>query len=858
MDHMSTTTAAVSSGQELSRFLETAGLPFRYCSPYLLVGETETGGPVLHLSVVLSQLEPLLETVLPILKEAKIPFKIPASRSVHSDIVSGNLGYSLLGKSICIFPAREEDWKPLCAVLVERTQGFKGPSIENTVHLGGIVYANHPSAILSSGNGRTEVRAKEKTGYSRPLHKRSPKKILQGSYLPLLVLKNDTKGRVVKALDVRSWWKVDWCIIKEGKKHMCSDEEGRDIRDRLRWQYEVHKELQEMIRIPRVHDFLEISGESFLVMEFIPGSSLTDRVFGIYDGYNWNTLPIERKMELGGYLRDIVTGLEIMHLNGFVHRDLNPHNFLITGKGQICFIDLELCHSYLNRKPLPPFRLGTIGFMSPEQEASLPPEPAQDIYGLGALMIFLLTGLYPSRFAHGDISPDPENLIFFTGNQDIAELIASSLSRDPGKRPCLSEVRSRVQTFFSQISPSASGIIRGSLDLNRLETFIENALKTFSAAPYIGTQGFWISKDPGNQEIIANESFRTETHAGLARGVAGVIYLLSEAKKAGFSIAACQGAFDRNLSWLTENFLFRQSGISGGLYHGSAGISYALLKAAKAGMKINEEGLIRDLGSCFCPPTGGLSLAEGVAGQALASMEAMGFLPQNLQTDLHREYRDYLLQRQKPDGHWDLFAYHSRADLNALSLAKGHAGMICTLLKDWELDKNAGTEEYLGRSIEWFQKATLRYLKKNAPDNRQIKMERLFLDHGYAGISLAFIRAYKSTRQTEFRLLAERILHLFPPTPAYNCFHYSSGLAGLGEVYLEAFQVFGSEEWLQRACWIANLFLHTGLRTKEGSIFWLPDHGQVPTADLWSGNGGILHFLMRYCRPSKLGMALFD
>jgi len=74
----------------------------------------------------------------------------------------------------------------------------------------------------------------------------------------------------------------------------------------------------------------------------------------------------------------------------------------------------------------------------------------------------------------------------------------------------------------------------------------------------------------------------------------------------------------------------------------------------------------------------------------------------------------------------------------------------------------------------------------------------------------------------------------------------------LGEVYLEAYKAFDNPIWLQRATWIAQLFIHTLQSRTLSNGYWVMDGEQPVTADLSTGNAGAIHFLMHYLLPEKL------
>ena len=114
-----------------------------------------------------------------------------------------------------------------------------------------------------------------------------------------------------------------------------------------------------------------------------------------------------------GWILQIVEGLAFAHAQGLIHRDLKPANVLVTG-GSLKLADFGLGrvvadharnHSQIGvsaaSQLLPDERVsvfrgsGTPLYMSPEQRAGQEPDPRHDLYSLGVLWFYLLTGAYP-------------------------------------------------------------------------------------------------------------------------------------------------------------------------------------------------------------------------------------------------------------------------------------------------------------------------------------------------------------------------------------------------------------------------------------------------------------------------------
>ena len=142
----------------------------------------------------------------------------------------------------------------------------------------------------------------------------------------------------------------------------------------------------------RVYDIGEVDGRHFLSMEFIKGEELSSLLRRI------GRLPENKALQLA---RQICAGLAAAHDVGFLHRDLKPANIMIDGDGNARILDFGL-GGLTDEFAEEEIRAGTPAYMSPEQAASRERLDARsDLYSLGAVAFFLLTGRPP--FVHENV-----------------------------------------------------------------------------------------------------------------------------------------------------------------------------------------------------------------------------------------------------------------------------------------------------------------------------------------------------------------------------------------------------------------------------------------------------------------------
>ncbi|MES4901245.1 MULTISPECIES: serine/threonine-protein kinase [unclassified Streptomyces] len=151
--------------------------------------------------------------------------------------------------------------------------------------------------------------------------------------------------------------------------------------------------------------------------------------------------PMARRLGAG-----VAEALDAIHAAGVVHRDLKPSNVLLDADGPKV-IDFGIAAAAdATRLTSTGVRLGTIGFMSPEQADGRPVTPASDVFALGCLLAYAVTGRPPFgdgpasevlyRVIHAEPAPD----YLDCGDPELSVLIGRCLRKWPADRPTVDEV----------------------------------------------------------------------------------------------------------------------------------------------------------------------------------------------------------------------------------------------------------------------------------------------------------------------------------------------------------------------------------------------------------------------------------
>src|SRR5947209_6973848 len=142
--------------------------------------------------------------------------------------------------------------------------------------------------------------------------------------------------------------------------------------------------------IVQIHDFGDQENITYIVMEYVDGGTLKDRLK--------KPLPVPEAVD---YIIQAAEGLDCAHRNGIIHRDVKPANMLVRRDGHLLLSDFGIAKILEGTTNLTRVgtSIGTPQYMSPEQGGAGGQTQAvdrrSDIYSLGIVLFHCLTGRVP-------------------------------------------------------------------------------------------------------------------------------------------------------------------------------------------------------------------------------------------------------------------------------------------------------------------------------------------------------------------------------------------------------------------------------------------------------------------------------
>lgn len=173
----------------------------------------------------------------------------------------------------------------------------------------------------------------------------------------------------------------------------------------------------------------------FIVMEYVSGHTL-DQVVGASAPAKF---PREKTLDL---LQQLADALDYAHNHGIVHRDIKPSNIIVTDEDRAKIADFGIARLPVGDATIPGQVLGTPAYMSPEQLNGNPVDGRSDLFSLGVIAYWLLTGEKPfSGDTLTSISvqiitrdPAPATSIDASLNPEFDYVLGKALAKDPGQR----------------------------------------------------------------------------------------------------------------------------------------------------------------------------------------------------------------------------------------------------------------------------------------------------------------------------------------------------------------------------------------------------------------------------------------
>ena len=852
------------SADEFATGLRALGVKPQRTDVWLRVGKpTRVAGWKLHVSATVAGIDLLFRQVLPCLARRGAHFKIAAGRGAIVQLNAGNLGEAQIGKVITVYPRSDAEAVALSLELIEQTRGIPGPAIATDLHLGEAVYARYGSVrpriqhdrfgeraeLIPDGSGNwipdlrpipfrcpqgITIPFKTASSPQAPSRPRAPR-LLAARYFVTDVLRPGLPGSVLRAVDVAQAGKPAACVLKQARPHCGADDLGRDRRARLRHEGSVLGRLRGLAGIAAAGEYFEEQDIGYLPVAYVPGEALGALVYRLVAGRPWLGVRAPMRRRLLGYADQLVRRLACAHARGVIHRDVAPANVWIGDDDQVYLLDWECAHVVGSR--MRAFRLGTPGFSDLSREPRTPAH-RDDWQACGRVIAFMLTGLDPVAVVHGRPRELAARLQELTGLRDarLIELLSETLADEPAGElepaMLLAAIAATVSRSTVCRLPSAAPLFTPEAH----ESVLTEGLEKLTAA-------FRVRLDRLRARRAAHDAALMDAHSGIA----GLLYVLAAAH------VARVAELDTRLAGRAVSALTARTPVTPdlpGLVHGRAGRALSAAAAVQAGCVAANDGLRTDLGAALSGPLDWPDLTHGAAGQGFAALGCARRLGVPELGAAAARCAAYLVRTQNPDGSWTLpEGVRGSSGERYTGFAHGAAGIMAFLGSYAALAGDAATDAAWRRAESWLVSRARRGRggKWQWPQSDSGPASAHWWCHGAPGIALSWLCVAQG--QGIAAIPEEHLRGALAALPAMlrsDSLGQCHGLAGVGEIYLEAHRVLGEECWRERAADVATVLVALCRRRSREQWHYPPNEPATGVDGLMLGTAGILHFLLRY------------
>jgi serine/threonine protein kinase len=178
----------------------------------------------------------------------------------------------------------------------------------------------------------------------------------------------------------------------------------------------------------------EETGTPYLVMEYIEGQSLQKLLTREH-----RTLPLSTALQLA---QEIAEALHHAHAQGVVHRDIKPANILVDVAGHPKIADFGIAKLNRTDVTVPGQVLGSPSYMAPEQLTDEGGDARSDLFSLGVILYYMLTGHKPFQGNSTDTvcfklvnhTPPPVSSFQLKCSPELDAIVSRAITKDPAQR----------------------------------------------------------------------------------------------------------------------------------------------------------------------------------------------------------------------------------------------------------------------------------------------------------------------------------------------------------------------------------------------------------------------------------------
>jgi eukaryotic-like serine/threonine-protein kinase len=209
--------------------------------------------------------------------------------------------------------------------------------------------------------------------------------------------------------------------------------------------------------IATLYDFCEVGGQPCIIMEYVDGQTISERIAAYRAAYG-AALPLSETVYI---FARVVEAIDYIHCHGVIHRDIKSNNIKVSSDGHVKLLDFGIAKGQTSPGLTQVGSVvGTLQYLAPELIRGGTADERGDIWALGVLLYEMVTGHMPFEAQTvGDLSdkigrasyPPPSQYISGVPRA-ISDVIARCLRRNPAERYSAPELLRAVKQLESAVS----------------------------------------------------------------------------------------------------------------------------------------------------------------------------------------------------------------------------------------------------------------------------------------------------------------------------------------------------------------------------------------------------------------------
>ncbi|MEZ4315977.1 MAG: serine/threonine-protein kinase [Myxococcota bacterium] len=223
-----------------------------------------------------------------------------------------------------------------------------------------------------------------------------------------------------------------------------------ELDDRARERFDTEARTMAKLHHPNivlVHDVADDGDRAYLVMEYIEGGSISDRL------HAFGAMPPRMACDV---TIAVLSGLAAAHEKGIVHRDIKPHNIMVSDDGTVKVTDFGIAQVSDMSSTKTGAMIGTWAYMAPEQRADAKHVDGRaDLFAMGCTLYKMLTNLEPFDLYNTELHEE----LFEKVPPELAPVIKRATRYKAGNRYAnAEEMRQALEALRSELPPDPEDV----------------------------------------------------------------------------------------------------------------------------------------------------------------------------------------------------------------------------------------------------------------------------------------------------------------------------------------------------------------------------------------------------------------